>query len=64
MRPQDYEFSTLTSQQRTLNKSHTLGTNKAENIWYEICNATDCRNEKMLPNEHFNLRLKLEKNRV
>ena len=41
MRPTDFASHTLTTQTRTLKKSQTLATNKAEHRSYEIAKATD-----------------------
>ena len=41
LRPRDYESHALTTQPRTLNKSKTLATVKAEDIFYAMSNATD-----------------------
>ena len=47
LRPGDYESHALTTQRRTLNKSQTLATNKAEDKFYEISNATACDYSKI-----------------
>ena len=57
LRPRNLESHALITQPRTLNKSQTLATNKAENRCYAISNITD----RDYIREHFYLRVRLEK---